>query len=278
MRSSTSRKRRSRSISAATVTSGFQTMGEGYRAPDVSGRRLARTFSSAACDPHFALFDHARLPDGIEFLQVLARDRGIVEAGDALGTIGTQAVNNRPVIGDAVRCGEFAILRRADADLEVTGEPMCHGDETIGAAAQARLIAHQHPHLGEAVSEYETFDDLEHRSLIVDLRLQVGRHDRDQPLAAGGNRFGRRAYLIAAGEHVQRFGRRPPFGEHGGRYRAVFEPEARQTRRSRRAAFPGASHSLACVVLSFWALCRAMVETAARDRSPTGSQLRRGAM
>src|ERR1700683_1144215 len=121
MRSSTSRKRPPRSMTAATVTSGFQTMRQDTagRAPLQARRRPA---DSAAGDPYLALLDHARLPDGIEFLQVLARDRGIIEAGDALGAIRTQAVNNRAIIRDAVRCGEFAILWRADADLEVTGE------------------------------------------------------------------------------------------------------------------------------------------------------------
>ena len=202
---------------------------------------------------HLTLFDHARLPDCIEFLQVLARDRRVVEAGDALGAIGAQPVDDRTIVGDAVGGGELAILGGADPDLEITGESMRHCDETVGAVAQPRLVAHQHAHLGKAMAEHEALDDLEHLRVIVDLRLQVRGHDRDQTLAAGGDGFGGRAHLVEAREHVQGLGRRslargPAFGEHGRRDRTVFEPEARQTCRGRRAVVPGPSHSPACVV------------------------------
>src|ERR1700733_14778845 len=115
MRSSTSRKRPLRSMTAATVTSGFQTMAKDTvrRGAAAGTRRHRQDRASAAGDPDLALLDHACLPDGIEFLQVLARDRGIIEAGDALGTIGTQAINNCAIVGDAVGGSELAVLRGA---------------------------------------------------------------------------------------------------------------------------------------------------------------------
>src|SRR5690242_18866502 len=98
MRSSTSRNCCSRSMTAATVTSGFQTMRQdtARAGPSAISRRpctgAATIGSSAARDPDIALLGRAGLPDGVEFLQILARDRRIAEAGNALGAIGPQAV------------------------------------------------------------------------------------------------------------------------------------------------------------------------------------------
>ena len=91
---------------------------------------------------------------------------------------------------------EFAVLRGANADFEVARQPVRHRDEAVGAVAHARLVAQQHAHLGEAAPEHEALDDFEEGALIVDFGLEIGRHDRDQALAAGRDGFGGRAHLI----------------------------------------------------------------------------------
>src|SRR5690348_1644859 len=98
MRSSTTRNRLSRSMTAATVTSGFQTMpqhnaGASLRGCDRSACLRRERIAALASAPRRAQlwgFAPARLPDGVEFLQVLASDRWIVKASDAFGAVGVQ--------------------------------------------------------------------------------------------------------------------------------------------------------------------------------------------
>jgi len=100
---------------------------------------------------------------------------------------------------------------------------------------EARLVAHQHAHLGKAVPEHEALNDLEQRGLVVDLGLQVRGHDRNQALAAGGNRLGGCANFVEGAQYVQGLAYRAPFGEHGwsslGRLRARSSTDARSLAR-----------------------------------------------
>jgi len=94
--------------------------------PRASGQAPRQKAALAAGDPDLALFDHARLPDGIEFWQVLASNRGLLKPAMPSARSAAQTIDDRAIIGDAVGGGKFTILRRSDPDLQIAGEPVRH--------------------------------------------------------------------------------------------------------------------------------------------------------
>src|SRR5487761_372560 len=79
----------------------------------------------------------AGIPDLIEFLQVQARDRRIVDVRDAVPGIGAHAVDDGPVVRDEIGRGSLAGLRRDVADVDAAREPPPHGHEAVAVAHDA---------------------------------------------------------------------------------------------------------------------------------------------
>src|SRR5581483_7146283 len=100
MRSSTTRKRPSVSVTAATVISGWD-MTELYSV-------AAKARLSAAAGGAQAVLGRARVPDLVEFLQVEARDRRIVDVRDTVPGVGAHAVDDGAVIRNEICGGALA--------------------------------------------------------------------------------------------------------------------------------------------------------------------------
>src|ERR1700742_2285911 len=153
MRSSTTRKRPSFSVTAATVISGL--LGD-MRAI------IARRVVSAAPGDAQTLVYGAGIPDDVEFLEVQPGDGRIVDIGDAVPGVGTHAVHDRAVIGDQI--GGGALLRCCGyldvADVYTAGKPPPHGNEAV-VPSEPRGLSQQHADFCKAACQNELFDDLE---------------------------------------------------------------------------------------------------------------------
>src|SRR5690348_12658301 len=67
-------------------------------------------------------------------------------------------------------------------------------------------LGEQHAHLRKVAREHEVFDQLQKRSLIVEIRLEVGGIDGNEPPGTARDLIGRSTYLSKTGEHTQRLG------------------------------------------------------------------------
>src|SRR5665213_1645769 len=113
IRSSTTRKRPSLSLTAATVMSGFHAMRDIITAGEIA----SRSCSATPCDSQ-SLFGGACIPDAVELGQIEFSYRGIVEVGDPIPGVGAHAVGDRAVIGDQISRGALRRFGGNVADVD----------------------------------------------------------------------------------------------------------------------------------------------------------------
>ena len=174
IRSSTIRKRPSRCDDGSNGQVGAPGHAAQYRGARRTRRGACGSVLRNAGDPHL-----------VEFLQVQARDRRLVEAGNAFPAVDLRAIDDGAGVGDAAcRWCVPRTARCSGADLDVAwtaGAPSRRSGWRVCGTARDRV---QHAHLGEAVAEQEALDELEERRLVVERRFQVEREDGDAAAGA----------------------------------------------------------------------------------------------
>src|SRR6185295_4080255 len=134
MRSSTTRKRPSVSMTAATVTSGLSGM---LAMVAVAAESIG---ASAPAGGAQAVLGCARVPHAIELTQVELRHGRVVEIRDAVPGIGAHAEHDRPVVGDQIGGGALWRIARDVADVDAARKTTTHGDEPVAVPHDARRL------------------------------------------------------------------------------------------------------------------------------------------
>src|SRR5579872_6329163 len=99
IRSSTTRKRPSVSVTAATVISGFGMDGSIFRPLGPPPFQEAGLKAANGAQP---VLGGAGVPDLVEFLQINPRHRRVVDVRDTVPGIGSHPVDDGPIVGDQV--------------------------------------------------------------------------------------------------------------------------------------------------------------------------------
>src|SRR5580698_3392659 len=181
IRSSTTRKRPSVSVTAATVISGERAM-----LRIIAGSRTAAISSASASDSQ-AVLGCAGVPDRVKFLQIEPGGGGIIGIGDAVPRIRTHAVDDRSIVSDQVCRCTLRGLCRDIADIDAAREASTHCDEAVAVAHDAGGLCEEDTHLRETACENKVFNDLEESRLIVKVRLEVRGVDGNETLRGGGD-------------------------------------------------------------------------------------------
>src|ERR1700722_7395879 len=148
MRSSTTRKRPSVSVTAATVMSGERAM-----LRIIACSRTAAIGSASARDSQ-AVFGCACVPDRVEFLQIEARGRRVIGISDAVPGICAHAVDDGSIVRDQVCRRTLRSLRGDVADIDAAREAATHRDEAVAVAHDTGWLCEQDAHLRKATREY----------------------------------------------------------------------------------------------------------------------------
>src|SRR3984957_19895056 len=141
MRSSTTRKRPSVSVTAATVISGERAI-----LRIIAGSRTAAIRSASASDSQ-AMLGCAGVPDRVEFLQIEPGGGGIIGIGDAVPRIRTHAVDDGSIVGNQVRRSTLRSLCRDIADIDAAREAATHRDEAVAVAHDPGGLCQEDTHL-----------------------------------------------------------------------------------------------------------------------------------
>src|SRR5581483_1009994 len=133
IRSSTTRNRPLFSATAATVTSGDLGMSSSIGAAACAESIIVGLSScpASARQTQATVLRGARVPDGVEFLQVELRDGRVVGVSNAVPCIGPHAINDRAIVGDEIRRGALRGLGGDVANVDATRESAAHCDEAI---------------------------------------------------------------------------------------------------------------------------------------------------